>query len=63
MKQISILLLIVVATNLQAQDCAEPMPKATYQVFFNQIAQQTSNGKKLERAYETINAGCLLLIV
>jgi hypothetical protein len=61
MNRIIILFLFLTLSNPgKAQNCANPMTNAIFQTGFNQIASQTTNQKKLDRALEVAGKHCLL---
>lgn len=61
MKKIVTLVLFACSLLSFAQNCDVVIPNATFQTYTSQITQQATDQKKLERAYEMMNAGCLLV--
>jgi hypothetical protein len=60
MKKIFILTSLLLALNsTTAQDCQNPVSNNVYQSAFNQVAAQSSNQKKADKAIEFVNANCL----
>lgn len=59
MKKLFALLLLLVPYLGQAQDCSNPISANAFQMFFNGIAGQPTDEKKLERAFEMLRQACL----
>lgn len=59
MKKITTLFLLAFALNSFAQDCQNPVSNSSFQSFFNSIATQSTNEKKLERATDLITHNCI----
>lgn len=59
MKKITTLLMFAIAISAFAQDCQNPVSNSSFQIFFNSIASQTTNEKKLERATDLVTHNCI----
>lgn len=59
MKKLITLICLVIAANSFSQDCQNPLSANSFQQFFNGIAAQPSEEKKLLRAQEMLRQSCL----
>jgi hypothetical protein len=59
MTKLFTLLLLATCFAVIAQDCQNPVSAYSFQQFFNTIASQPTNDKKLERANELLSKNCL----
>jgi hypothetical protein len=59
MKKLIILACLVMAANCFSQDCQNPLSANSFQQFFNGIAAQPTEDKKLARAQDMLRQSCL----